>query len=45
VAALGRAILGSPAVQIELRNVPPMRVYCWRKPARVNGTACAAVPP
>lgn len=45
VAALGRAILGSPAVQIELRNVPPMRVYCWRKPARINGTACAAVPP
>ena len=32
VGNLGREILGSPEVGIELRNAPPMRVYCWRKP-------------
>ena len=32
VAVLGRHILGRPEVDIELLNVPPMRVYCWRKP-------------
>lgn len=40
VDVLGRAILGRPGVAIELRNVPPMRVYCWRKPiARQDRTA------
>jgi phosphatidylethanolamine/phosphatidyl-N-methylethanolamine N-methyltransferase len=33
VAVLGRDILGTPEVSLELLNVPPMRVYCWRKPA------------
>lgn len=30
---LGRDILGQPDVSLALLNVPPMRVYCWRKPA------------
>lgn len=33
VAVLGRNILGRPEVDVELLNVPPMRVYCWRKPS------------
>jgi phospholipid N-methyltransferase len=33
VAVLGRGILGRPDVDLELLNVPPMRVYRWRKPA------------
>ena len=33
VAILGREVFGPPAVQLELRNVPPMRVYRWDKPA------------
>jgi len=37
VAVLGREILGRPEVEVELRNVPPMRVYRWRKPAAGNG--------
>ena len=32
VQVLGADIFGRPEVSIELRNVPPMRVYCWRKP-------------
>lgn len=32
VAVLGRSILGWPEVDMELLNVPPMRVYRWRKP-------------
>lgn len=31
VAVLGRRIFGRPEVDVELLNVPPMRVYCWRK--------------
>ena len=31
IAVLGRTILGEPEVDVELLNVPPMRVYCWRK--------------
>jgi phospholipid N-methyltransferase len=36
VAVLGKRILGWPDVDVELLNVPPMRVYSWRKnrPAR-----------
>jgi len=33
VAALGRASLGPPQASLVLRNLPPARVYCWRKPA------------
>jgi phospholipid N-methyltransferase len=32
VSVLGREIFGAPRVEVELLNVPPMRVYCWRKP-------------
>lgn len=32
VAQLGTELFGSPEVEVELFNVPPMRVYCWRKP-------------
>jgi phospholipid N-methyltransferase len=31
VAVLGKRILGRPEVDVELLNVPPVRVYCWRK--------------
>lgn len=33
VEALGRTVFGAPRVQVELLNVPPMRVYCWTKGA------------
>jgi phosphatidylethanolamine/phosphatidyl-N-methylethanolamine N-methyltransferase len=33
VAVLGRRILGEPEMDLELLNVPPMRVYRWSKPA------------
>lgn len=39
VGALGRDILGTPDVSLELLNVPPMRVYCWRKPAGGEASA------
>ena len=32
VGVLGGDILGTPEVTIEMRNAPPVRVYCWRKP-------------
>jgi len=31
VSMLGREVMGRPEVQFEPRNVPPMRVYRWRK--------------
>lgn len=31
VALLGRKILGRPAIEVELLNAPPMRVFHWRK--------------
>jgi phosphatidylethanolamine/phosphatidyl-N-methylethanolamine N-methyltransferase len=33
VAQLEPALLGDPHVQLEFLNVPPLRVYSWRKPA------------
>lgn len=33
VEAIGRDVLGVPEVQVVLRNVPPMRIYTWRKPS------------
>ena len=33
VALIGRELLGKPSIEVELLNVPPVRVYCWRKPA------------
>jgi phospholipid N-methyltransferase len=32
VEALARHLMGTPQVEYELLNVPPLRVYCWRKP-------------
>jgi phospholipid N-methyltransferase len=32
VAVLGRRILGAAEADVELLNIPPVRVYCWRKP-------------
>ncbi len=32
VSVLGKQIIGRPKVDIELLNVPPMRLYCWKKP-------------
>jgi len=32
VALLGRKLLGRPEIKVELLNVPPLRVYHWRKP-------------
>lgn len=31
VEKLGKQVFGKPAVSMELRNVPPMRVYLWRR--------------
>lgn len=39
VAVLGRDILGRPQVGVELLNVPPVRLYCWRKPLQGGGEA------
>ena len=36
VEALGRQVMGAPRMQIELLNVPPMRVYRWDK-SRAEG--------
>jgi phospholipid N-methyltransferase len=33
VARLAREVMGRPRMQFELRNVPPIRIYTWRKPA------------
>ncbi len=30
-------MLGPPRMELELRNIPPMRIFCWQK--RVNQTA------
>lgn len=32
VARIGRDLLGPPGLGLELRNVPPVRIYRWRKP-------------
>jgi phosphatidylethanolamine/phosphatidyl-N-methylethanolamine N-methyltransferase len=33
VALLGRKLFGRPKIEMELLNVPPMRIYQWRKPS------------
>jgi len=33
VETLGRMVFGPAQVKIELRNIPPLRIYCWTKPA------------
>lgn len=41
VSVLSREIAGMPEVVVELRNVPPMRIYRWRKAAGVESTHAA----
>ncbi len=36
VADLGREFLGTPEIKVELLNVPPVRVYNWRKPSTLE---------
>jgi phospholipid N-methyltransferase len=36
VALLGQQLLGKPDTTVELLNVPPMRVYRWRKQAQAD---------
>jgi len=42
VTFLAPRLMGDPQVQLELRNVPPLRVYAWRKPALAPAPATAA---
>nr|VFJ62955.1 MAG: Phospholipid N-methyltransferase [Candidatus Kentron sp. FW] len=34
VKTLGRRVFGQPRVQVEIRNIPPMRVFVWNKSAK-----------
>jgi phospholipid N-methyltransferase len=36
VADLGREFLGMPEIKVELLNVPPVRLYHWRKPITIT---------
>lgn len=36
VVDLGREFLGEPEINVELLNVPPVRLYHWRKPITVT---------
>lgn len=42
VAVLGRKLFGHPTVQMEVLNIPPTRVFHWRKPAAANGAPVSA---
>ena len=39
VALLGRDLLGVPKIETELLNIPPVRLYHWRKPEISNPAA------
>ncbi len=39
VAVIGGQLLGPPEVDMELRNVPPMRIYTWRKSRQEQAAA------
>jgi len=41
VSVLTREIAGIPEVAVEFRNVPPMRIYRWRKAAAAESTHAA----
>ena len=34
VAKIGRELIGPPEAEVALLNIPPLRLYSWRKPAR-----------
>lgn len=42
VAQVARPRMGEPIAARELRNIPPMHIYCWRKPAGAASPADAA---
>lgn len=42
VAQVARPRMGEPIAARELRNIPPMHVYCWRKPTAEAPPADAA---
>ena len=42
VAILAREIAGTPEVAVEALNVPPMRIFRWRKPAEAESPPGAA---
>lgn len=42
VARVARPRMGEPIAARELRNIPPMHVYCWRKPTAEASPADAA---
>ena len=44
VKTLGRRVFGAASVQMELLNVPPMRVYCWDKPVAPSAAAAHLAP-
>lgn len=33
IGELGGEVFGPPQVELELRNIPPVRIFCWRRPA------------
>ncbi len=37
VATLARPLIGAPEILMEMRNIPPMRVFCWQRPATDRG--------
>lgn len=41
VAVLGRKLFGRPEVEMEVLNIPPTRVFHWRKPAAKNGPSAS----
>ncbi|HEX7718348.1 MAG TPA: hypothetical protein VF389_00960, partial [Woeseiaceae bacterium] len=46
VAEYTRPVMGKPAIEFELCNVPPLRLFTWRKddrPQRSNGFGRASV--
>ncbi len=36
VARLGREIMGEPETTLEVLNLPPTRIFRWRKPAEMD---------
>jgi len=43
VADYMRPVMGAPEIEHELRNVPPVRVFTWRKPGAAESATITAV--
>lgn len=43
VADYARPVLGDPVIQHEFRNIPPLKVFCWQKPAAATPPAASVV--